>query len=47
MKKIFVPRIPKGMVEVLRSKGGAQTSRKGKRGYDRKQLKQNLKKEVN
>lgn len=42
MKKYFVPRIPKGMVEVLRHKGGAQTSRKGKKGYNRREARYHL-----
>lgn len=37
------PRLPMEAVEVLRKKGGAQTSKKGARGYDRNKEKQKLK----
>jgi hypothetical protein len=37
IEEVFVPRIPKGMVDVLRHKGGPQTSKKGKKGYNRQE----------
>jgi len=39
-KKIWKARLPKEVIEVLRHKGGPQTTEKGGRGYDRKKEKQ-------
>jgi hypothetical protein len=35
-------RIPMETVELLRHKGGAQTTKKGAKGYDRNKEKQNI-----
>jgi len=37
---VLVPRLPKEAVELLRKKGGPQSTKKGKRGYSRKTEKQ-------
>jgi len=39
-KRVLTPRLPMETVKFLRSHGGAQTSRKGKKGYNRKAEKQ-------
>ena len=39
-KKSLTPRLPMEEVLFLRSRGGAQTSKKGKKGYNRKAEKQ-------
>jgi len=39
------PRLPMGIVEVLRHKGGAHSSPKGEKGYDRNQQKRQAQKE--
>lgn len=41
-KKRLKPRLPLEAVEVLHRKGGAQTTKKGARGYDRKKEKEKL-----
>lgn len=35
-------RLPKEVVELLRRKGGAHSTKKGKRGYDRREAKREL-----
>ena len=44
-KKIIIARLPLEAVEILRHKGGAQSSQKGKRGYARKKEKENFRRE--
>ena len=47
MKKNFLkPRLPMEVVVKLRKGGGAHSSPKGKRGYDRNREKSNLRKET-
>jgi hypothetical protein len=38
-KKRITPRLPMEVVEALRHKGGAHSTKRGKRGYDRKRIK--------
>ena len=38
-KKRLTPRLPMEAVETLRHKGGAHSTKRGKRGYDRKRAK--------
>ena len=45
-KKRINPRLPIEIVEVLRHKGGAHSSPKGEKGYDRNQEKRQLNKEA-
>lgn len=40
-------RLPMEVVNVLRHKGGAHSTKKGKRGYDRKEAKRELRNQVN
>ncbi len=39
-KRVLTPRLPMETIKFLRSHGGPQTSKKGKKGYDRKAEKQ-------
>jgi hypothetical protein len=39
-KRVLTPRLPMAEVLFLRSHGGAQSTKSGKRGYDRKREKQ-------
>ena len=44
-KKSFTsPRLPREAVALLRSRGGAHSSKKGKKGYDRNEEKSALRK---
>ncbi len=43
-KKLFKARLPMEAVEILRHKGGAHSSPKGRRGYDRNKEKRELRK---
>lgn len=41
-KKLFKTRLPMEAVNALRHKGGAHSSKKGKRGYDRNNEKREI-----
>lgn len=41
-KKPFRPRLPMEAVKALRTKGGPESGKKGKRGYDRNHAKQDF-----
>lgn len=41
-KKLFKTRLPMEAVNLLRSRGGAHSSKKGKKGYDRKKEKREV-----
>jgi len=45
-EKPFRPHFSKEVIETLRKRGGAHGSKKGKRGYNRKQEKFKWKKEI-